>query len=89
MYFSGVLSEDLHLFLETNLPKNEKGKNNVLGVIEPKLGASITESLGMPCQHTGAVPEIIRGIRMHFPNLVKGIILVDPLADFFLTEFYF
>jgi len=68
----GVLSEDLHLFLETNLPKNEKGKNNVLGVIEPKLGASITESLGMPCQHTGAVPEIIRGIRMHFPNLVKG-----------------
>jgi len=70
----GVISEDLHLFLETNLPKAEKkGKNAfVLGVIEPKLGAAITESLEISCQHTGAVPEIIRGIRMHFPNLVKG-----------------
>jgi len=71
----GILSEDLHLFLETNLPKTEKkGKDGgiVLGVSEPKLGASITESLGVPCNHIGAVPEIIRGIRAHFPHLVKG-----------------
>jgi len=70
----GIISEDLHLFLETNLPKIEKkGKNAyVLGLIEPKLGAAITESLEIPCQHTGAVPEILRGIRMHFHNLVKG-----------------
>jgi nucleolar protein 56 len=69
----GVLSEDLHLFLETNMPKSEKKDNPfILGIIEPKLGAAITESLGITCQHTGAVPEIIRGIRMHFPHLVKG-----------------
>ena len=56
------------------MPKIEKkGKNAyVLGLIEPKLGAAITESLEIPCQHTGAVPEILRGIRMHFHNLVKG-----------------
>ena len=74
------MSEDLHLFLETNLPKTEKkGKDGgiVLGVSEPKLGASITESLGVACNHIGAVPEIIRGIRAHFPNLVKGINLIS------------
>ena len=62
--------------METNLPKPEKkskGDGFVLGVSEPKLGAAISESLGITCQHTGAIPEIVRGIRLHFPNLVKGI----------------
>ncbi|XP_057367702.2 nucleolar protein 56-like [Daphnia carinata] len=71
----GVLSEDLNLFLETNLPKPEKkGKKDtfVLGVSEPKLGASISEILGIPCQHAGVIPEIVRGIRLHFAHLVKG-----------------
>lgn len=69
----GVLSEDLNLFLETNLPKpGKKGESYVLGVSEPKLGAAITEGLGVQCQHTGAVPEIVRGIRLHFASLVKG-----------------
>jgi len=68
----GVMSEDLHLFLETNLPKSDKNDGILLGVSEPKLGAAITESLGTSCSHIGAVPEIIRGIRAHFPNLVKG-----------------
>jgi len=67
----GILSEDLHLFLETNLPK-EKDGGLLLGVAEPKLGAAITESLSVSCSHIGAVPEIIRGIRRHFPHLVKG-----------------
>lgn len=72
-FFSGVLSEDLNLFLETNLPKpGKKGESYVLGVSEPKLGAAITEGLGIHCQHTGAVPEIVRGIRVHFASLVKG-----------------
>ena len=67
----GIMSEDLHLFLETNLPK-EKDGGLLLGVAEPKLGAAITESLSVSCSHIGAVPEIIRGIRRHFPHLVKG-----------------
>jgi len=43
-----------------------------LGVIEPKLAAAITEALGAQCLHTGVVPEIVRGVRFHFHNLVKG-----------------
>lgn len=79
MVWIGVLSEDLHLFLETNLPKSDKKDGILLGVAEPKLGAAITESLGTQCSHIGAVPEIIRGIRAHFPNLVKGTLLMDAL----------
>lgn len=69
----GILSEDLHLFLETNMPKpGKKSAKVTLGVIEPKLGAAITEALGFSCNHIGVVPEIIRGIRVHFASLVKG-----------------
>nr|CAD7442692.1 unnamed protein product [Timema bartmani] len=68
----GILPEDLQLFLETFLPKSGKKSKVILGVSEPKIGASITESIGITCQHVGAIPEIIRGIRQHFPKLVKG-----------------
>lgn len=57
------------------MPKPGKGENFVLGVSEPKLGAAITEALAIQCQHTGAVPELVRGIRLHFASLIKGIVL--------------
>ncbi|XP_063228292.1 nucleolar protein 56 [Bacillus rossius redtenbacheri] len=69
----GVLPEDLQLFLETFLPKPGKKAKFTLGVGEPKLGASINEAISIQCQHTGAIPEIIRGIRVHFHKLVKGL----------------
>lgn len=68
----GVVPEDLQLFLDSCVPKSGKHDKIVLGVADPKLGASITEALGIKCDHTGVVPEIIRGIRFHFHNLVKG-----------------
>ncbi|XP_076246199.1 nop56 ribonucleoprotein [Calliopsis andreniformis] len=68
----GVVPEDLQLFLDSCIPKPGKKEKVVLGVADPKLGASITEALNIKCDHTGAVPEIIRGIRFHFHNLVKG-----------------
>ncbi|XP_034191981.1 nop56 ribonucleoprotein [Osmia lignaria lignaria] len=68
----GVVPEDLQLFLDSCVPKAGKNDKIVLGVADPKLGASITEALGIKCDHTGVVPEIIRGIRFHFHNLVKG-----------------
>ncbi|XP_059477448.1 nucleolar protein 56 [Neocloeon triangulifer] len=71
----GVLPEDLNLFLETYLPKSTKKGKITLGVIEPKLAAAITEALGTKCLHTGVVPEIVRGIRAHFHQLVKGFTL--------------
>jgi len=66
----GLLHEDLHLFLDSNLP--EKKKKLKLGVGDPKLASAIVESLSVACLHTGVVPELIRGIRQHFPLLVKG-----------------
>lgn len=64
----GIVSDDLKLFLETNMPKGKA----VLGVGDSKLSASIADACGLKCSHIGVVPEVLRGIRMHFPKLVKG-----------------
>lgn len=71
----GIVPEDLKLFLDSCIPKAGKKEKVVLGVGDSRLGASITEALDIKCDHTGAVPEIIRGIRFHFHNLVKGFTL--------------
>jgi len=64
----GIVSDDLKLFLETNMPKGKA----VLGVSDSKLSASINDACGIKCSHVGVVPEVIRGIRQHFAKLVKG-----------------
>lgn len=71
----GVLHEDLKLFLDSNLPKpsGKKDAKLQLGVADSKISAAINETIGVSCTHVGAVPEVIRGIRLHFPNLVKGL----------------
>lgn len=51
----------LQLFLDGALPKVNKRSKSLLGVLDPKLGAAVSEVLGIPCTHVGAVPEIIRG----------------------------
>ncbi|XP_022128849.2 nucleolar protein 56 [Pieris rapae] len=71
----GILSEDLNLFLEGSLPKKKKRSKCTLGVLDPKLGAAISEALEIPCSHIGAVPELIRGIKFHFHALIKGLTL--------------
>ncbi|XP_030046778.1 nucleolar protein 56 isoform X2 [Microcaecilia unicolor] len=67
----GILHEDLKLLLETNMPT--KKKKALLGVSDAKIGAAIQEELGYPCQTGGVVAEIMRGIRLHFHSLVKGL----------------
>ncbi|XP_058116540.1 nucleolar protein 56 [Anopheles ziemanni] len=67
----GLLPDDLSAFLDTTLPKSSK-KKVTLGVADAKLGAAISEALEVQCSHIGAVPEILRGIRHHFVNMVKG-----------------
>merc|ERR1712008_222963 len=42
------------------------------GVLDPKLGAAVSEAIGVKVSHVGVVQEIIRGIRLHFAKLVKG-----------------
>ncbi|XP_074109009.1 nop56 ribonucleoprotein [Cotesia typhae] len=68
----GILPEDLKLFLDTALPP-KVASNITLGTADPKLSASIAEALSIKCDHTGAIPEILRGIRFHFARLVKGL----------------
>uniref|UniRef100_A0A182JA10 Nucleolar protein 56 n=1 Tax=Anopheles atroparvus TaxID=41427 RepID=A0A182JA10_ANOAO len=68
----GLLPDDLSSFLDTTLPKAAKKKAITLGVGDAKLGAAISEALDVQCSHIGAVPEILRGIRYHFGNMVKG-----------------
>ncbi|KAM6979653.1 nucleolar protein 56 [Aplochiton taeniatus] len=67
----GVVHGDLKLFLETNLP--QVGKKAMLGVSDTKIGAALQEELGMSIQTGGVVAEIIRGVRLHFHALVKGL----------------
>lgn len=69
----GIVPEDLQLFLDSCIPKAGKKDKVTLGVADPKLGASITEALNIKCDYTGVVPELLRGIRFHFHNLVKGL----------------
>merc|ERR1719278_1374678 len=52
------------------MPK--KAKKVTMGVLDPKLGAAISEAIGVKVSHVGVVPEILRGIRLHFAKLVKG-----------------
>ena len=61
IFNSGLVHEDLRLFLETSLPKSGKKQKITLGIGESKLASAVGESLGVQCQFTGVVPEIIRG----------------------------
>lgn len=68
----GIVPDDLSVFLDSVLPKASKTNKFTLGVADAKLGAALAEALKIQCSHIGAVPEILRGIRHHFPKLVKG-----------------
>ncbi|VDN04923.1 unnamed protein product [Thelazia callipaeda] len=67
----GLLHSDLLNFLEANLRKRKK-KTVTLGINDPKLISAINEQISnVKCQLSGAVPELLRGIRIHFGYLVK------------------
>ncbi|XDV38442.1 hypothetical protein PO909_007843 [Leuciscus waleckii] len=68
----GVVHADLKLFLETNIPSGGK-KKSMLGVSDAKIGAALQEELNLSIQTGGVVAEIIRGVRLHFHSLVKGL----------------
>ncbi|XP_078455397.1 nucleolar protein 56 [Lampetra fluviatilis] len=69
----GILHEDLRLLLETNMPAPSKKNKVILGVADAKIGAAIQEELGIQGQTGGVINEIVRGIRLHFHALVKGL----------------
>ncbi len=66
----------------------------ILGVADPRIASTVNELFSITCQHTGVIPELLRGkfkqkwliefhelvgiffwigLRLHFPNLVKGL----------------
>ena len=65
----GILPDDLKTFLATiGL------KKLVLGVVEPKLGAAISETFPKVRVKIGQVIlEITRGIRAHFYKMIKAL----------------
>jgi len=69
----GVMHEDLQLFLETNVPKAKKKEKPLLGVSDSKIATAVQENLGYSVQHTGVVPEVLRGIRLHAASLIDGL----------------
>ena len=58
---TGVLHEDLRLFLETNVPKSSKKLKSVVGVGDNRIGGAISEELGLKMMQSEVVQEIIRG----------------------------
>lgn len=58
----GLVHDDLRTFLDTNLPKEKKRAKMILGVADPRIASAINELFQVPCQHTGVVPELIRGL---------------------------
>ncbi|CAF3330496.1 unnamed protein product [Rotaria socialis] len=69
----GLVHDDLRTFLDTNLPKEKKRAKMILGVADSRIASAINEHFSISCQHTGVIPELLRGLRLHFPNLVKGL----------------
>ena len=52
---------DLQSFLEKEVPKGKKKVSVTLGVGDAKIAASISDGLGISCQHSGIVVELNRG----------------------------
>ncbi|KAJ4454685.1 putative Nucleolar protein 56 [Paratrimastix pyriformis] len=75
---NGILGEDMINFLRTNLPKPSKGEATFqVGCGDPKLGAAVQETLGVPCVCDETTQELFRGIRFHLPNFFPQLALTD------------
>ena len=57
----GVVHDDLRTFLDTNLPKEKKRAKMILGVADSRIASTVNELFSITCQHTGVVPELLRG----------------------------
>ena len=69
----GILNEHLQSLLELNLSKPNKKSKVILGVWEPVLASSIKSTLSFDCSTDDVTKDLIRGIRLHAPKLLKGL----------------
>jgi nucleolar protein 56 len=67
------LNDHLKSLLELNLSKPSKKSKIVLAVSDSNLAASIKAGTGVTCDTSASVAqELIRGVRLHAPKLLKG-----------------
>ncbi|THH32415.1 hypothetical protein EUX98_g1773 [Antrodiella citrinella] len=71
----GIVSEHLQSFLELNLSKASKKSPVCLAVWDPPLGASIRQVIDININTDSQ--DILRGIRLHAPKLLKGMDATD------------
>jgi nucleolar protein 56 len=69
-FFLGLVHDDLRTFLDTNLPKEKKRAKMTLGVADPRIASTINEFFSISCQHTGVIPELLRGKIYKRKNLI-------------------
>ncbi|KAI8353170.1 hypothetical protein B0O80DRAFT_427176 [Mortierella sp. GBAus27b] len=67
----GIMNDHLKAFLEMNLPKPGKKSKVVLGVSEKSLAGSIKEGLGVECDASEIVLDLVRGVRLFADKLLK------------------
>ena len=67
----GIVTDALKTFLQNNLPK--KSKKYKLGVMDPKIGQAIAQEIDFNLASDENVMELLRGCRMHFSRIVKGL----------------
>jgi nucleolar protein 56 len=70
---TGILNDHLRNLLELNLSKTSKKSQVTLAVADPVLGKSIKDALGFQIDVSEASQNLIRGIRLHAPKLLKGL----------------
>jgi nucleolar protein 56 len=69
----GILNDHLKSLLEFNLSKPSKKSSPKLGLSESGLAVSTKSALNIDCDTSERSLELIRGIRLHAPKLLKGL----------------
>lgn len=68
----GEITKFLADWLHMNVPKD-----TLIGVVDPKIGNSINETIGIKCQSNELILELLRGVRTHFVRYMKGVTVAD------------
>ena len=71
--YAGIINDHLKSLLELVLSKPSKGSSVVLGVSDNVLSRTIKAELNINCDVSNKTQELIRGIRLHAPKLLKGL----------------
>ena len=78
---SGEATQFLLDWLELSLPRPPKAATQTpayqLGVLDPRLGGAIKDSLGVPCVSSKLSDELLRGCRLHLLHYLKSLSAAD------------